>query len=62
MQSSAGDVGAYLADVPDARRPVLDALRHRCLEHGMPVYRRDGVGEVAWALYIMAGGRGGPVP
>ncbi|MDX2396290.1 DUF1801 domain-containing protein [Streptomyces sp. DK15] len=54
-------VAAYLAAVPDARRPALTRLRELCrteltgfdevIAYGMPVYVRPGgsEGEVAWA-------------
>lgn len=59
MRSSAVDVDAYLAEIPDDRRQVLAAIRELCLQEltgftetmsfGMPSYERDGVAEVAWA-------------
>ncbi len=59
MQSTAADVGAYLAEVPDERRPVLTAVRQLCrdtlpgyvegMAYGMPSYARNGVVEVAFA-------------
>ncbi|MFD3698613.1 iron chaperone [Streptomyces sp. NPDC058646] len=54
-------VDAYLAGVPDARRPALVRLRELCaaeltgfeevIAYGMPVYVRPGAeaGEIAWA-------------
>ncbi len=59
MQSTAADVDAYLAEVPDERRPVLTAIRQLCREslpgnvegmaYGIPSYARNGVVEVAFA-------------
>lgn len=59
MQSKASNVAAYLEEVPEERREVLARLRQLCLEtlegyeegmaYGMPVYTRNGVGEIAFA-------------
>ncbi len=59
MQSKAADVTAYLEEVPEERRAALARLRQLCLEtleeydegmaYGMPVYLKNGVGEVAFA-------------
>jgi len=59
VQSSAEDVDQYLTEVPEGRREALTALRALCLAeltgfrevmaYGMPVYERDGTGEVAFA-------------
>lgn len=59
MQSSAKTVAGYLKNVPEDRRGAITALRKHCLEllkgyretmqYGMPSYRRNGVGEVAFA-------------
>jgi uncharacterized protein YdhG (YjbR/CyaY superfamily) len=59
MQSTAPDVDAYLADVPEDRREVLTAVRRLCLKHlpgsvegmeyGMPSYAREGVVEFSYA-------------
>jgi uncharacterized protein YdhG (YjbR/CyaY superfamily) len=59
VQSSATNVDAYLAEVPEERREALARLRELCraelvgfdevMAYGMPVYERDGVGEIAWA-------------
>jgi uncharacterized protein YdhG (YjbR/CyaY superfamily) len=59
VQSTAADVDAYLAEVPDERRPVLTAIRQLCrdtlpgyvegMAYGMPSYARNGVVEVAFA-------------
>ncbi|WP_190095045.1 iron chaperone [Streptomyces griseoflavus] len=59
VQSSAQNVDAYLAEVPDGRRDVLARLRELCraelrgfdevMAYGMPVYERGGVAEVAFA-------------
>lgn len=59
MQSDAATVDAYLAEVPEGRREQLGTIRHMCLQHlpdheaamqwGVPVYRRSGQGEFAWA-------------
>lgn len=71
MQSKAKDVETYIQEAPAERREHLSRLRALCLEvldgceevmeYGMPVYKRDGVGEVAFAnqkqyisLYIKA--------
>ncbi|MFD3743035.1 iron chaperone [Nocardia sp. NPDC058633] len=59
VQSKATDVAAYLAELPVDRRETLTRLRELCLaeltgfsevmSYGMPVYERDGVGEIAFA-------------
>ncbi|MFJ9601227.1 iron chaperone [Streptomyces althioticus] len=59
VQSSATDVDAYLAEVPDDRKVVLTRLRELCraelegftevMAYGMPTYQRDGVAEIAFA-------------
>ncbi|MFD3788656.1 iron chaperone [Streptomyces cyaneofuscatus] len=59
VQSSAEDVDQYLAELPEARRGALTELRALCraeltgfrevMAYGMPVYERDGTGEVAFA-------------
>ncbi|PKV80273.1 iron chaperone [Nocardia fluminea] len=59
VQSKAPDVAAYLAEFPRDRREALTRLRDLCLQelpgftevmsYGMPVYERDGTGEVAFA-------------
>jgi uncharacterized protein YdhG (YjbR/CyaY superfamily) len=70
MISKAVDVNTYIAETPAERRPTLEKLRKMCkqnlrgyeerMEYGMPVYKRNGVGEVAFAsqkqhitLYVM---------
>ena len=59
MRSTAAEVDAYLAAVPEDRRAVLSAVRDACrvllagfeeaMRYGMPGYLRDGVVEVGWA-------------
>ena len=59
MQSKATDVASYLAEVPEARRPALEALRDLCrkcligyeegMAYGMPTYSKAGKTEVAFA-------------
>ncbi|CAM5618733.1 hypothetical protein GCM10010329_19480 [Streptomyces spiroverticillatus] len=59
VQSSAADVDGYLAEVPEERREALGRLRELCraelpgfaevMAYGMPVYERDGTGEIAFA-------------
>ncbi|AVH58979.1 MULTISPECIES: iron chaperone [Streptomyces] len=59
VQSSATDVGDYLAEVPEERRDALTELRQMCLAelkgfgevmaYGMPAYERDGTAEIAFA-------------
>ena len=59
MQSKAPDVTTYLQEVPTERLAALTRLRQLCLEtlagyeegmaYGMPVYSKNGVGEVAFA-------------
>ncbi len=73
MRSDATTVDAYLAQVPAERREHLETIRGLCrrylpeheeaIDWGMPVYRRDGKAEFAWAsqarhisLYVMKDG------
>ncbi|MFE0960111.1 iron chaperone [Streptomyces fungicidicus] len=59
VQSTAKDVDAYLAEVPEERREVLTRLRRLCraelkefreaMAYGMPVYQRGGTAEIAFA-------------
>lgn len=59
MQSAAPDVDAYLAEAPEERRDVLNAIRELCrdnlpgfqesMQYGMPSYSRDGAVEFAFA-------------
>jgi uncharacterized protein YdhG (YjbR/CyaY superfamily) len=59
MISKAKDVATYLAEMPAARRPMMEKLRKLCkqnlrgyeeaMEYGMPVYKRDGKAEVGLA-------------
>ncbi|MFD8061024.1 iron chaperone [Streptomyces cyaneofuscatus] len=59
VQNSAEDVDQYLAELPEARRGALTALRALCraeltgfrevMAYGMPAYERDATGEVAFA-------------
>jgi uncharacterized protein YdhG (YjbR/CyaY superfamily) len=73
VRSDAPTVDAYLAEVPENRRGKLRLIRQLCRRHlsdhdeamqwGMPVYRRGGKAEFAWAsqaryisLYIMKEG------
>ncbi len=59
MQSDAPDVDLYLQQVPEQRRATLVALRELCreilagyeerMQYGMPIYLRDGAGEVGFA-------------
>lgn len=70
MTSKASDVETYLRDVPEERRASLTTLRNLCsrvltgyeegIDYGMPVYKRNGSPEVAFAsqkqyiaLYVM---------
>ncbi len=70
MQSSVQTVDEYLEQAPTERRAALKKLRELCrdilrgyeevMEYGMPVYKKNGTGEVAFAsqknyisLYIM---------
>jgi uncharacterized protein YdhG (YjbR/CyaY superfamily) len=70
MQRKVANVSAYIAESPLAHRPALKQLRSLCretlagyreeIDYGMPVYKRDGVMEVAFAsqkhyisLYIL---------
>jgi uncharacterized protein YdhG (YjbR/CyaY superfamily) len=73
VRSDAATVDAYLAGAPENRRERLEVIRRLCLTHlpdheeamqwGMPVYRRAGQAELAWAsqaryisLYLMKDG------
>ncbi|MEU7072509.1 DUF1801 domain-containing protein [Streptomyces narbonensis] len=59
VQSSAEDVDAYLAEVPEGRRDALAGLRRLCraelkgfdevMAYGMPAYVREGAAEIAFA-------------
>ncbi|MFB7609069.1 iron chaperone [Streptomyces gardneri] len=59
VQSSAVDVDAYLAEVPEGRRDALAGLRRLCraelkgfdevMAYGMPTYMREGAAEIAFA-------------
>lgn len=59
MISKAPNVDAYLAELPADRRPVIEKLRSLCqqhlhgceesIEYGMPVYKRNGEMELAFA-------------
>ncbi|MDI3387701.1 DUF1801 domain-containing protein [Streptomyces sp. B-S-A8] len=59
VQSSAPDVDTYLAELPEGLRAALTRLRQLCrtelpgftevMAYGMPVYERDGRGEIAFA-------------
>jgi uncharacterized protein YdhG (YjbR/CyaY superfamily) len=59
MTSKALDVRTYIAEVPEERRAAIRKLRSLCrrhlagyeerMEYGMPVYKRNGVAEVAFA-------------
>ncbi|MFG2514305.1 DUF1801 domain-containing protein [Streptomyces sp. NPDC048584] len=59
VQSTAKDVDAYLAEVPEERREALARLRRLCqaeltgfdevMAYGMPVYQRGGTAEIAFA-------------
>ncbi len=70
MQRNGPDVRSYIAKSPADQRPVLARLRSLCrevlkeyheeIDYGMPVYKRNGVMEVAFAsqkqyisLYVM---------
>ena len=70
MQSTAASVDDYIAAAPLARQEALHQLRDLCrthlpgyaeaMQYGMPVYSRDGVGEISFAsqkhyisLYIL---------
>ena len=70
MKRDVPDVGAYIAESPDERRAALSRIRELCgqllggyeesIEYGMPVYKRNGVAEIAFAsqkqyiaLYVM---------
>ena len=70
MQRKVATVAAYIAESPAENRPALKRLRSLCREmlngyledigYGMPVYKRNGVMEVAFAsqkhyisLYIL---------
>jgi uncharacterized protein YdhG (YjbR/CyaY superfamily) len=57
--SKAADVASYIEELPEDRRPIIKKLRALCRKHllgyqesmdyGMPVYKRNGVMEVAFA-------------
>lgn len=59
MRSEATDVDAYLAELPEDRRPALTRLRdlcraelpghHEVMAYGMPVYTREDAPEIAFA-------------
>nr|WSX52419.1 DUF1801 domain-containing protein [Streptomyces sp. NBC_00974] len=59
VQSQAGNVDDYLAELPEERRQPLTRLRDLCrtelpgytevMAYGMPAYERDGTGEIAFA-------------
>ena len=59
MISKAADVHTYMAELPAGRRAAIEKLRslcrqhlmgyEECMEYGMPVYKRNGVMEVAFA-------------
>lgn len=59
VQSQAEDVDGYLAEVPEEREAALTRVRELCrselqgftevMAYGMPVYERDGIGEIAFA-------------
>lgn len=59
VQSKAGDVDAYLGEVPGERRETLTRLRELCrteltgfteaMAYGMPTYERNGTAEIAFA-------------
>lgn len=59
VQSRAEDVDQYLTELPEERRATLTELRalgraelpgfREVMAYGMPVYERDGTGEVAFA-------------
>ena len=59
MQSKARNVNAYIAEVPQERRPALEKLRAlcvrslkgytECMEYGMPAYKQGTRIEVAFA-------------
>jgi uncharacterized protein YdhG (YjbR/CyaY superfamily) len=70
MQRKVANVSAYIAESPLAHQPTLTQLRSLChdmltgyreeIDYGMPVYKRNGVMEVAFAsqkhyisLYIL---------
>jgi uncharacterized protein YdhG (YjbR/CyaY superfamily) len=59
MQRKVKDVRAYIANSPAERQPALKRLRSLCngvlkgyseeIDYGMPVYKRNGAAEVAFA-------------
>lgn len=59
VQSQAEDVDGYLAEVPEERKEALNRLRAlwrtelreftEVMAYGMPVYERDGIGEIGFA-------------
>ncbi|MFJ5262858.1 iron chaperone [Streptomyces sp. NPDC088387] len=72
VQSTAATVDAYLDEAQEAQRDALTRLRALCraeltgfrevMAYGMPVYERDGTGEIAFAgqkqyvaFYLMRG-------
>jgi len=59
VQSTATNVGDYLAEVPASRRAALTKLRKLCvntltgfvegIEYGLPCYKKNGAVQVAFA-------------
>ncbi|MEV6780974.1 DUF1801 domain-containing protein [Streptomyces sp. NPDC051098] len=59
VQSAAENVDCYLAEVSEERKEAVTRLRELCraelqgfsevMAYGMPVYERDGTGEIAFA-------------
>jgi uncharacterized protein YdhG (YjbR/CyaY superfamily) len=59
MRSQASDVDAYLVEIPEVRRPTLEALRNlfrkylvgydESIAYGMPTYMKAGQPAVAFA-------------
>ena len=59
MQSLAKTVDQYLAELTEDKKPILSKLRKSCvtilkdyeetMEYGMPCYKKNNVGEVAFA-------------
>jgi uncharacterized protein YdhG (YjbR/CyaY superfamily) len=59
MKKGIADVASYIAQAPAERRPALERLRGLCktvlrgyeesIEYGMPIYKRDGQLEIAFA-------------
>jgi len=79
MISKAADVQRYIAELPAERRVAIEKLRRLCQQHlkgyeesmdfGMPVYKRNGVAEIAFAsqkqyisFYVMKKRGAGRVP